>query len=205
MFSFTKKFKGFKKYDIFGYPIALTMKNEDSYKTVFGGLLTIGIITFFFGIVIYSFYKLFTKQNMETAKFEVNLGDSYGNLDLNDENLMLAIRFDQNVLNNWTKPFMNITLNHVTQFRNTSTVWKSKKKINLRPCKSSDFIGLENEFEILGLNTSLCPVPGSNLTLQGNYQENIFAYLQIILTSCTNNQTCQDNKTIYSEVSKIGF
>ena len=118
---------------------------------------------------------------------------------------MLAIRFDQNVLNNWTKPFMNITLMHVTQFRNTSTVWKTKTKISLKPCQSSDFIGLKDEFEQLGLNTSLCPVPGSNLTLQGNYQENIFAYFQIILTTCTNNKTCQDNETIYSEVSKIGL
>ena len=118
---------------------------------------------------------------------------------------MLAIRFDQNVLNNWTLPFMNITLMHVTQFRNTSTVWKIKKKIGLRPCLSSDFTGLESDFKQLGLNTSLCPAPGSDFTLQGNYQENIFSYLQIILTTCTNNKTCQDNATIFREVAKIGF
>ena len=78
---------------------------------------------------------------------------------------MLAISFDQQVLNNWTLPFMNITLMHVTQFRNTSTVWKTKTKISLKPCQSSDFIGLKDEFEQLGLNTSLCPAPGSDFTL----------------------------------------
>ena len=78
---------------------------------------------------------------------------------------MLAISFDQQVLNNWTLPFMNITLMHVTQFRNLSAVWKIKKKIGLRPCLSSDFTGLESDFKQLGLNTSLCPAPGSDFTL----------------------------------------
>ena len=87
------KFKFFKKCDIFGYPVALTMKNEDSYKTVFGGILTALINFFFLCVIIYSFYMLFTKRTMTTSKYELNLGGKFGVLDLSTENLMIAIMF----------------------------------------------------------------------------------------------------------------
>ena len=205
MFSISKKFKFFKKYDIFGCPVALTMKNEESYKTIFGGMLTVIINMFFLGVIVYSFFKLFTKQNLETAKYEINLGSTYGYSDLNSNNFMIAINFDQSVLNNWTLPFMNISLIHVTQFRNSSLTFKTKQKIPLKICNHSDFVGLESEFDQLGLNTALCPSPGFNLSLQGNFQENIFSYFQIQLTTCTNNKTCQNNKTIYNTISAFGF
>lgn len=204
MFGLSKKFKFFKKYDIFGCPVALTMKNEDTYKTIFGGIVTSILTLFFLGVILYSFFKLFTRQNMETNKYELNLGSSYGFLDLNQENFMLAVKFDAEILNNWTLPFMNLTLMHVTQFRNTSKVWKNKTKVELKPCTASDFVGLEADFPQLGLKSALCPSPGFNLTVQGNYQEDIFAYFQIILTTCSQNMFCQSNETIYKEISKIG-
>lgn len=204
MFGLSKKFKFFKKYDIFGCPVALTMKNEDTYKTIFGGIVTTILTIFFLGVILYSFFKLFTRQNMETNKYELNLGSSYGFLDLNQENFMLAVKFDAEILNNWTLPYMNLTLMHVTQFRNTSKVWKNKTKVSLRPCLQSDFVGLEADFPQLGLKTALCPSSGFNLTVQGNYQEDIFAYFQIILTTCSQSMLCQSNETIYKEISKLG-
>jgi hypothetical protein len=200
-----KKFKFFKKFDIFGCPVALTMKQDDTYKTVFGGFLT-SIIDFFFGIVIiYSFYMLFTKQTLQTTKYELNLGTNYGFMNLSDQNYMIAIRFDANNLNNWTNPFMNVTMQHVTQFRNTTNIWKIKKQIKLRPCQHSDFPGLDSDFDQLLINTSLCPPPGTQMPLQGNYQENIFSYFQIILTTCSNKKICQDNATIYNTIAAIGI
>ena len=198
------KFKFFKKCDIFGYPVALTMKNEDSYKTVFGGILTTLINVFFVSVIIYSFYMLFTKQTLQTAKYELNLGTNYGLLNLSDQNYMIAIRFDANNLNNWTNPYINVTMQHVTQFRNTTSLWKIKRPIKLKVCEKTDFPGLEKDFDQLGLNISLCPIKGTKMPLQGNFQENIFAYFQIILTTCSNKTVCQSNSTIYSTISAIG-
>ena len=94
MFSeFKSKFKFFKRYDIFGCPVALTMKKEDTYKTVFGGFLTMTINAFFLLVIIYSFYMLFTKQTLQTNKYELNLGGTYGLLNLTAQNFMIAIKF----------------------------------------------------------------------------------------------------------------
>ena len=205
MLNFQRKFKFFKQCDIFGYPIAFTMNKVSSFKTIFGGIMTSLLIFFFFGVIFYSFFKLFTNQNLETSKYELNLGSSYGFLELSDQNFMIAILFDQKILNNWTKPFINLTVNHVIQYRNSTTpAWKTKANIVLKACEYSDFSGLEKEFDELGLNLALCAGRGSNLSLQGNYQENVFSYFQIILTSCMNSSVCQDNETIYKEISKLG-
>ena len=96
-------------------------------------------------------------------------------------------------------------MEHVIQYRNATNIWKVKKAIKLKICEHSDFIGLEDDFDQLGLNYSLCPVPGTDLTLQGNFQEDVFAYFQITLTTCSNKHICQSNETIYNTISAIGM
>ena len=203
MDSIKNKLKFFKKCDIFGYQIALRMKNDDYYKTVFGGILTFLIILFFICVTFYSFYMLFTRQTVQTNKYDINLGTKFGNLNISDQNYMIAIRFDADILNNWTNPFMNVTMRHVSQYRNTTSLWKIKTPIDLKICEKTDFPGLEEQFNQLALNTSLCPVPGTPMLLAGTYQEDLFAYFQIMLTTCSAD-SCQDNATIYNTISQIG-
>ena len=205
------KFKFFKKCDIFGYPVALTMKNEDSYKTVFGGILTTLINVFFVSVIIYSFYMLFTKQTLQTAKYELNLGTNYGLLNLSDQNYMIAIRFDANNLNNWTNPYINVTMQHVTQFRNTTRLWKIKRPIKLKVCEKTDFPGLEKDFDQLGLNISLCPIKVSrkHICLFSNNFDNMFEYnhlpkqLHYLQHDIGNRYEFKRNKTLYNIILLI--
>ena len=182
------------------------MNQHDTYQTVFGGILSLIVQSFFFIVIIYSLYKLFDLQNFETYQSQVSLGSNYGSIEMKQETINFALKFDQPVLNNWTIPFMNITAVHVTQFRNSSTTFKIKKKIILKQCEYSDFQGDHNvQFDQLGLNTSLCPLPETNLTIQGNFQEDVFSYVQFILTACNDSSLCQSSKKINSTMAKIGF
>ena len=133
----------------------------------------------------------------------MNLGNDYGFITLDEKNLNFAVKFNQNIINNWTRPYINLTVLHTTQFRNATGTFKEKNEIKLKPCEHSDFEGLGSEFDLLGLNQSLCVGAGSNLTLQGNYQEEIFSYFNIVLTACIDFQFCQDNQTIYDTISKF--
>lgn len=205
MIQISKKLKLFKKIDIFGAPINLKLKEDDTFKTIFGGLVTSLLVSFFLVAIAYSFYLLFTKQDRGTQKYDLNLGSSFGFLELKKENFMLAIKLNQDILNNWENPYMNITLLHVTQFRNSSGAWKIKNKVLLRPCQITDFIGLENDFFQMEANKALCPKSEDfNLTMQGNYQEDVFAYFQISITSCSDILICQTNETIYKAISSLG-
>ena len=96
-------------------------------------------------------------------------------------------------------------MQHVTQYRNSTTIWKTKKAMKLKVCDYSDFPGLNKDFDQLGLKTSLCPIKGTLMPLQGNFQEETFSYFQVILTTCSNKTICQTNSTIYKTISLIGI
>lgn len=200
-----KKIKFLKSYDLFGYPISLSFKKKSKYTTICGGILSLAIIIFFLLIFTYSIYKLFNQQYKETSKYMMNLGNQYGSLDLNTNNFMIAIKFDSESINNWSKPFINISMFQTTQYRNSTSTWKIKKKLNMTSCSIEHFNGLETEFEQLQLNSALCPILSSNLTLQGNFQESVFSYLAFTLTSCTDPNICQSNTTIYNTIKKLGI
>lgn len=204
MNGFLKRLKFLKNFDLFGRPITLTMKEDLSYKTIFGGLLAFFLKSFFSCIVLYSLYQLITEQNFESTLSTINLGISYGFLNLNEKSLNFALKFDDPEFNNWTRPYINVSFVHVTQFRNSSLTYKVKKYLESKPCEYSDFEGLDDEFDKLDLKNALCLRNGSNLTLQGNYQEDLFSYFQIILTNCTNESICQDQTKIYDAASKLG-
>lgn len=205
MIHISKKLKFFKKIDIFGAPINLKLKEDDTFKTIFGGLVTSLLVSFFVVAIGYSFYLLFTKQDRTTQKYELNLGSSFGFLELSKQNFMFAIKLNQDILNNWENPYMNITLLHVTQFRNSSGAWKIKNKIALRPCQITDFVGLEDQFLQMEASKALCPKPDNfNLTIQGNYQEDVFAYFQVSVTTCSDLLICQTNESIYKTISSLG-
>ena len=84
---------------------------------------------------------------METSKYLINLGKELGSLELNTNNFMLAVKFDSDLLNNWSKSYINITLTQITQYRNLTNIWKIRNKIKLIQCTRSHFAGLEMEFD----------------------------------------------------------
>lgn len=204
MNTFQKNLKFLKTYDLFGYPISLSFKKKSTYTTICGGVLSLIIVSFLLIIFTYSIFKLFNQEYKETTKYITNLGNEYGDLNLNSDNFMVGVKFDNELLNNWTKPFMSVIMYQTTQFRNSTNTWKVKNKLNMTPCTPQHFSGLETEFAQLQLNTALCPAIGSNLSLQGNFQESVFSYLAYNVIACVDNKTCQDNNTIYNTMKKLG-
>lgn len=204
MANFKLSFRFLKEFDMFGYPVSLSFKKNTTYQTIYGGFFTLLLVLVFLMISIYSMYKLFNQDYKETFRYEINLGDTYGSLPLKSENFMMAVKFDAEKLNNWTIPYINVSLIKVTQFRNETTTFKVKKKIKLELCNESHFPGLTSDFNKLNLKNALCPELTANLTLEGNFQENTFTYLQYALTACDNPLLCQNNVTIINSIESIG-
>jgi hypothetical protein len=204
MRNFGLNFKFLKEFDLFGYPVSLSFKRNPTFQTIYGGFFTLLLVLVFVMISVYSIYKLFKQDYKETFKYETNLGETYGALALDGKNFMIAVKFDAENLNNWTSPFINVSMIKVSQFRNETRTFKIKDRIELSSCNESHFVGLEKEFQQLNLKTALCPNTSSNLTIEGNFQENLFTYLQFALTSCENPLLCQKNSTIVETITKIG-
>ena len=204
MANFKRNFKFLKGFDMFGYPVSLSFKKNTTYQTIYGGFFTLLLVFAFLMISVYSIYKLFNQDYKETFKYETNLGETYGSLPLKGNNFMMAVKFDAEQLNNWTTPYINVSLIKVTQFRNETKTFKIKNKINLLPCNETHFPGLASEFNKLNLRNALCPDLSANMTLEGNFQENTFTYLQYALTACDNPLLCQNNVTIKNSIEQIG-
>lgn len=200
-----QKLKFFRNYDIFGHPISLTMKNGDSFQTTFGGIVSFHLQIFFTLMIVYSSYKLFTLQNMTTYLYNKNLGSSYGTLELTQKDLNIAFKFDNETINNWERPYMQVSFLYVVKYRNASGQFKKSTNVHLSPCNISNFKGYEKEFNSFGMKTALCPNLDTNLTLIGNFEEDIFAYFQLSLKACSGAANCQDLQSINQAMNGIGF
>lgn len=198
-------FKTLKTFDMFGKPITLTMNNKDTFKTVLGGLISCSFKLFFLVFAIYSLYTLFSQKNLSSIQSVHDLGFSYGSFPLDEKTFNLALKFDSSILNNWVRPFVNISFSHVIKFRNNSLTEKKIENIALKPCNKTNFPGLESEFTYLNLAEALCLSPNSNLTIEANFLENVFSYFQISVFSCIDSNVCQNDDTIRSTLKNIGL
>lgn len=199
-----KFFKIFKNSDIFGHKMSLSFKKDTVHKTICGGLFSIALISFMLGLTIFCFVKLVNEDYKESYKSVIKLTENFGSLPLNGENFMIAIKFDQEIFNNWTLPFINISLVHATQYRNETSTYKIKEYIKLEVCQEKHFPGLEDEFYNLKLTNALCPELNANLSLTGSFVENAFSYFNFVLKPCQDTSKCQNNSNLQIMLSKIG-
>lgn len=199
------KFKFLKNYDLFGHPVTLSMNEKTFYKTVFGGMVSFILEISFLLLIIYSLNQLFSNQYVQTSRYDINLIDSFGKLALNQKEFALALKFDTDILNNWTNPYMNISLiqTHLTRSLNDS-INKKKVILPLKPCKIEDFKDFQVEFKKLGIANALCPENNVNFSMIGAYEENIFDYFQIKVSVC-NEANCQTKEAIEQVVQSIGY
>lgn len=199
-----KSLKSLKSFDLFGYPISLTFQKKTQFTTILGGCITLIIKIFFFLLSLYSFYKLFSQEYEETSNFQNNLGEKYGDLKMDSSNFMLTLRFDQDLINNWANPFLNVNVVKVFQSRNGTKVSKKKVFLNMSNCEINMFPGLEKSFSQLNLEKALCPQNLGDFSLVGNFQEDEFSYLQVSVSNCLGKDNCQKNETFYENINSFG-
>lgn len=200
----TNRLKFLKNLDIFGYMISLSFKKETLHKSLFGGINTMLLASFMIGLSIFCLFKLFNEDYKENYKYVGKLAGHFGSLDLNGRNFMMAAKFDNDLINNWTNPFLNITLTQTSQIRNQNGTTKIKKTIKLYPCEEKHFSGLEEEFKKLRLSNALCPDLSANLTIGGSFEEEIFTYLNYEIKNCENAEICHDAIATEQALKGIG-
>ena len=193
--------KFFRNIDIFGFPISLSSNNNPVHTTKLGGVFTCFILLVFLALTIISFYRLFNIQLLTSSNYTLNLGTKYGSLlsssTGDSNNFMIAIKTNVDSLNNWTSPYLNVSLSQHTQIRvGNSTVSKSSNNIDLVPCTANHFKGLESQYDSLGLYSALCPVMGSNFTIEGGFVENVYTYLKLSFLPCSDTKICQNGSAL---------
>lgn len=187
--------------DIFGYQISLSFKKKTIHRTKCGGFISLTLFLFILGLSIYCLSRLFNEEYKENYTKIKRLGDNFGSLPLKGENFMLAVKFDNNLINDWDKPFLNITLTKTTNINNNSVLSKINTNILLKKCEVKHFKGLEDQFSQLNLGNALCPDVSADLTLEGGIDQNLFTYLKYGISLCRDSQKCQDYSKLVETLS----
>lgn len=205
MSCFIKPFKLVRELDLFGYPISLSYNKKTHHKTKMGGFLTAMFLIFIIALTIYCILKLFNQEYKVNYKSTLRSTNHYGSISLNGNNFMMAVKFDSDLFNDWTKPLLNVTLVQTTQFRNKNGITKKKINIPLKQCEEKHFPGLETDFNRLNLTSALCPDTNANLTLEGKFEEDVFTYLNYEVKPCQDASKCQSTSKLDEIMTTLGI
>ncbi|KAL4429873.1 hypothetical protein ABPG74_022896 [Tetrahymena malaccensis] len=180
-----------EKVDIFGIQIGLNYKQDNVYKTGFGGLTTLVFIAmmtiFFFNQVVTLIQK--SQVNYTTSP---SVETEPGIIELNTNSYMIAVKIDQDDF--ITNPYYNLTFEqrHYTRYEN-GTYIQNKTPIQLEPCTWDHFKGLPNlqydwqqAFELQDLSDFLCLQRNKTFYVGGKFENKDFYHLKFLVTQCKN-------------------
>ncbi|CAD8128184.1 unnamed protein product [Paramecium sonneborni] len=220
---FTKIRDNLKKIDIFGQSITLSFRQEEQYRTSFGGTLSLciiaTIISFFYSNIIDFF-----KKNSVSSEQEQQFSEDPSTIQLLPNNFMFAVQIDQ--VNFTTNPYFNITVEQraYTRDENGTQVKLSPVHVDLVPCTIEHFEPIFNQynssFEVqfnqYSLNNFLCPnlqhPLTQNMTVGGSWTSREFSFLKFVVSSCKSNTgnnfswkpQCKTDEEMFKQLKSSG-
>jgi hypothetical protein len=134
-----KKF--FKKLDRFGQPISLSYKGSNTYKTFFGGALTVLFVSILVLLSLNSIISLFLRGKVLTSTTTL---DNIEPLELQipfDNNFFFAVGLYPDKLNNKTTKAFILTVDQRKwkRFPNGTRTEVRRKVITMEPCEKRHF------------------------------------------------------------------
>ncbi|EAR83848.2 transmembrane protein, putative (macronuclear) [Tetrahymena thermophila SB210] len=180
--------KSFKGLDIFGSDISLNYKNDNLFRTAFGGVV----------ITLVSKTQI---TFIESVQYDTDPGV----LQVGKQNFMIAVKNDQQ--NFISKPQYNITFEwrHYQRFQNGTYIQK-KYPLQLEPCTIDHFSDIPSKqinwtqvFIEENINDFLCLKKGEVFNIGGAFSSNDFYHLRFSVVSCVN-QTNWPSSTAWQPV-----
>jgi hypothetical protein len=188
------------KVDLFGQKIGLKLNNEDSAKTLIGGVLTI-FLMFALTALFFIFLSVFFEKKQPIVSVENAVLTYHPSITLNKMNMPIALSllnpnneivFDDSMLN------LEVS---IISMNNTGTGY-DEQFLELVKCGYSDFPMLnETYFDTIGLNRYLC-VKNLNSTITGYWDESFISYFSIKVKYCQDNNNCSNIEDIKKFVAK---
>ncbi|EAR83849.2 transmembrane protein, putative (macronuclear) [Tetrahymena thermophila SB210] len=180
-----------EKADIFGIQIGLNYKQDNVYKTAFGGLTTLVFIAmmtiFFFNQVVTLIQK--SQVNYTTSP---SVETEPGIIELDTNKYMIAVKIDQDDF--ISRPYYNLTFEqrHYIRYEN-GTYIQNKTPIQLEPCTWDHFKGLPNlqydwqkAYDLQNLDDFLCLQRNQTYLIGGKFENKDFYHLKFLVTQCKN-------------------
>lgn len=195
--------------DFFAHGSLQRYRQEQSYRTFAGGLISI--------IFVLLFAVMFSNLIVQT--FSKNIIVSQTSTTYDDEptytqilaspshNHMFAIGISGMNLSS-SQRYFDIVMTARARIKNGTSTIKISEIIELQPCSISHWSGItqniENSYTTLDFNQWLCPSINQSIALQGKFTSNIFKFAQITVNTCSNSSLFP-NTTCHSTAQLANF
>ncbi|KAL4470928.1 hypothetical protein ABPG72_005962 [Tetrahymena utriculariae] len=207
-----------KNIDIYGVPIGVNLKNEQTYKTIFGAMMSLQ------RFILFGFYcylpcqELFNKSNPQIVTSEEQvLNPQRMDFDKEKQIIMMGFSTAQSQLINDPTIFqVSATQSSVKNFQNETSKAYDKIQQNtllrIRSCTIDD-VKVEKVkcyFSNLKLNQLFCFDDDQEVYVEGDYSGDTYSRVDVSFTQCVNSTSnsqivCKPQKQIDKVLSNISF
>lgn len=186
-----EKFKEFVlEWDLFSHNSFHRYKEEESYRTLTGGVMSFIMVAFFVGVFLNMTIDTFGTY-ITTADITLNYDEdplqSKLTASLANE-FMFAIGLE-NIDLNANQRYFDVSMTTKSIVTNNSVRTRKTNIIKLEPCTVEHWTGINNNFvksySKIGFKDWLCPVQGQEIPLEGKYTSDLFQYAQVTVSACT--------------------
>ncbi|KAL4468732.1 hypothetical protein ABPG74_005235 [Tetrahymena malaccensis] len=194
--------------DIFGIGINIRFSQKDEHTTRFGGLITISIVITMI-IQIKLILNDFLDQSNPTLLYEQNYIQSPGQFYLSADQFSLAFGLQDLITGQFIESsFFSVSLVQNVEEKNINSTTlqsffiKSQKQVKIKTCEADDFQIEETKqfFQSLDLKHLFCIEKSEEVYIQGQKGSDKYAWLQIIIQSCDNQNSCNISQYPYNKL-----
>jgi len=174
----------YKKINLFSTYISFHINNSHSFRSIFGGLITIVFLFIVISFISYHTFIFIFKLKIEYIHSNT-IANNCPFINLTDIkfNLGFGLQFTINGTNAFEsyKKYFDYSMNINEWFGGPSTI--KNYKLNLKYCDINDFdYHVNDTFYNIKLNKFYCPIidDTTNFTLEGLYTDKYFKFVEII-------------------------
>lgn len=163
---------GIESLDAFRQPATIYFEGRESFRSFFGGLLTLILIILVFILSLSIIRGALNRDGIAFTTNNIYTADP-SSIPMTTKSFMIAV-FPDDVNHKFNYSMMGVRIRYgnYNRFPN-GTLFKQKTVLPLFPCKISDFPGYESQFIAFGFERALCPIE-ADVTLTGAFLSNSF-------------------------------
>ncbi|CDW75001.1 UNKNOWN [Stylonychia lemnae] len=178
-----------RQQDQFGHPISLRYKNNSTFKTFFGGFIT---ILFRMGIIVFLVFEIMKvvdkKSNITNSQYRRNLVEDRRQyqIDLTNFDLAYNVFSSDPIITANIDRYVSVQLQEVyfAWSKDGASYTMDVKDLPLDKCPPGRFLGETVQTDNFGLQFNYkCPTT-LNTTLQGGFATKEARYIQVLVGGC---------------------
>jgi hypothetical protein len=187
--------------DIFGYEPNLEIKKSKSFKTPFGGILSILILITILYVIWFFGNEIIFKRKPSLITTIYNDANPL-RINLTDDNFIVALGLQNPDYSGYiNESIYYLDVQHITMLRKDGITTFETIDIKTIPCNQKNITLLPDYFSQVELNNLYC-IRETNTYMKGDFGQSVWSYLQFSFKRCKNSTENNNHCKSEDEISR---